>query len=154
MYRITFIQNTVQGRYYCQRCCSTVSLYCTCGIALFLYDGSFQNIPKALLQTPSSVTVSACLLFIESHQKLEGAWITTGYGPDCPGIDSRRGRDFPHPCKPTLRPTQPPLQWVRRLFPGVKRPACGVDHPHYLETRVKKEYSYTSSPRLCLRGRL
>jgi len=41
----------------------------------------------------------------------------TRYGLDCPGIESRWVRDFPHLSKPTPGPTQPPTQWV----PGVSR---------------------------------
>jgi len=51
--------------------------------------------------------------------------IATRYGMDGPGIESRRERDFLHPSRPALGPTQPPIQWV----PGVKRPGRGVDHP-------------------------
>jgi hypothetical protein len=36
--------------------------------------------------------------------------ITTRYGLDGPGIESRWGRDFPHPFRPALGPTQPPIQ--------------------------------------------
>ena len=43
--------------------------------------------------------------------------IATRYGLHCSGIDSRLGRDFPHPFRPALRPTQPPIQWV----PGLSR---------------------------------
>ena len=43
--------------------------------------------------------------------------IETAYGLDGPGIESRWGRDFPHLSRPTLRPTQPPVQWV----PGLSR---------------------------------
>jgi hypothetical protein len=43
--------------------------------------------------------------------------IATGYGLDGSGIESRRGRDFPHQSKPTLGPTQPPIEWV----PGLSR---------------------------------
>jgi len=43
--------------------------------------------------------------------------IATRYGLDGPGIESRWGRDFPHPFRPAVRPTQPPIQWV----PGLSR---------------------------------
>ena len=46
--------------------------------------------------------------------------IATRYGLDGPGIDCRWGKDFPHPSRPALGPTQPPMQGVRRLFPGGK----------------------------------
>jgi hypothetical protein len=32
--------------------------------------------------------------------------------PGRPGIESRWGRDFPHPSRPALGPTQPSIQWV------------------------------------------
>ena len=43
--------------------------------------------------------------------------IATGYGMDGPGIEIRCKRDFPHPSRPALEPTQPPTQWV----PGLSR---------------------------------
>jgi hypothetical protein len=43
--------------------------------------------------------------------------IATRYGLDGPGFESRWGRDFPLLSKPTLGPTQPPIQWV----PGLSR---------------------------------
>jgi hypothetical protein len=43
--------------------------------------------------------------------------ISTRYGLDGQGIESRWGRDFPHPSRPALEPTQPPIQWV----PGFSR---------------------------------
>jgi hypothetical protein len=48
----------------------------------------------------------------------------TCYGRDGPRIESRWGRDFSHPSKRVLGPTQPPVQCVRGLFPGSK--AAGV----------------------------
>jgi len=44
--------------------------------------------------------------------------INTGYGLDGPRIESRWGRDFPHPSGPALGPTQPPIQWELGLSWG------------------------------------
>ena len=50
--------------------------------------------------------------------------IATCYGLEGPGIKFQWGRDIPHPSRPAEGPTQPPVQWVLRLFPGGK--AAGV----------------------------
>jgi hypothetical protein len=42
--------------------------------------------------------------------------IATRYRVDGAGIESRWGRDFPHPSRPALVPTQPPIQWLPGLF--------------------------------------
>ena len=44
--------------------------------------------------------------------------IVTRYGLDGPGIASRWGRDFLHPSRRALGPTQPPVQWVPGLSWG------------------------------------
>ena len=48
--------------------------------------------------------------------------IATAYGLDGPEIESGWGEDFPHLSRPALRLTQPPVQWVSGLSPGVR---CG-----------------------------
>ena len=44
--------------------------------------------------------------------------IATRYGLDCPRIEYQWGPDFPHPSRPTLGPTQPPIYWVLGLSRG------------------------------------
>jgi hypothetical protein len=48
----------------------------------------------------------------------------THYGLDCLGIESRWGRDFPHPSRPVLGSTQ-----LTGSYPRVKRSWSGADHP-------------------------
>jgi hypothetical protein len=60
-------------------------------------------------------------------------------GLDGPEIESQWGRDFPHPSRPSLGPTQPPIQGIPGLFPRVKRPGRGVNHPPPLVPRLNEE---------------
>jgi hypothetical protein len=66
--------------------------------------------------------------------------IATRYGLDGARIESRWGRDFPHLSGPAS------YTMGTGSFSGVKRPGRGVDDPPHLAPRLKKEYSYTSSP--------
>ena len=78
--------------------------------------------------------------------------IATRWGLDGPGIGSLWEARFfalvqtgpeAHPASYTMGTGS---------FPGVKRPGPDVDHPPHLASRLKKEYSYTSTPPLNLRG--
>jgi len=58
--------------------------------------------------------------------------IATGYGLDGPGIESRWRRDFPHLSRSAPGPTQPAVQWVPGLLPGVKSGRGVTLTPHPL----------------------
>ena len=63
-------------------------------------------------------TFYAILMFRSSNRRNGSVvCIVTAYGLDGLRIESRWMRDFPHLSRPTLRPTQLPVQWV----PGLSR---------------------------------
>jgi len=66
----------------------------------------------------SSVTMASACLNTCRWYTVVG--IATGYGMDGPGIENRRGRNFPHTSRPALKPTQPPVKWVTDLIPWGK----------------------------------
>jgi hypothetical protein len=70
----------------------------------------------------------------------EGSYSSGGiascYGLDGPGIEYRRGRDFPHLFRPALEPTQPHTNGYR-VFPMGTRAGRGVDHPLLTKAEFK-----------------
>ena len=71
--------------------------------------------------------------------------IATRYGLDGPGIESRWGRDFPHPSRPSVGPTQPHVQWVH-VVPGGKAAGawCWTPTPSNAEVEGRVElYIYS-----------
>ena len=73
--------------------------------------------------------------------------IATRYGLDGTGIESSWGARFSPPVQPG--PGTHPFSCTigTGYFPGTERPRRGIDRP-----KLKKEYSYTSTPPLGLRG--
>ena len=65
---------------------------------------------------------------------------------DGPGIESRWGRDFPQPSRPTPESHSASYIMGTGSFLGVKRPGRGADHPLHLVIMLNKEQSYTSTP--------
>jgi len=77
---------------------------------------------------------------VQSVQRLATTWTVRG-------SNLVAGRDFSYP--PTV-PGARPASYTMDIgsFPRVKRPKRGTDDPSHLARRLKKEYSYTSTP-LC-----
>jgi hypothetical protein len=78
------------------------------------------------------------------------------YGLDDRGFESRQGLGiflFTTASRPTLGPTQPPVQWVPgALSLGVKRPRREAEHSPPSSAEVKNAWSYTSTLPVRLHG--
>jgi hypothetical protein len=60
---------------------------------------------------------------------------------------------FATASRPALRPTQSPVKWVAgTLTSRFKRPGREADHSPSSSAEIKKAWSYTSSPLICLHG--
>ena len=71
--------------------------------------------------------------------------VTIGYKLDGPGIESRYGRDFLHPSRPALGPTQSPVGY--RVFAGCKATGACRWPPTPSSTEVQGRIElYLSSP--------
>jgi hypothetical protein len=78
----------------------------------------------------------------------QSVWLlTTGW--TFRGSSPRWGRDFPHPSRPTLGPTQPPKYWILTPYYGCNTAGAwrGVTTHLHLEPRLKKKKkTFTSTP--------
>ena len=83
--------------------------------------------------------------------------VATRYGLSDPGIESRLGRDFPHPSDSPWVPPSLLYNMYRIFFPGVKRPGRDLDHPPPYSADVKERielnlYSLSRTSRPVLGG--
>jgi len=68
----------------------------------------------------------------QSVQRLATGWTVRGSNPG--------GREiFPYLSRPTLRPTQPPVQWIPGLSRGKERPGRDADPSPASSAVVMKE---------------
>ena len=84
-----------------------------------------ENLTRALSSPPSRrkpEVIQLCCGLLRKYNQFVGpdssVGIATRYGLDGPAIESRWGRDFPHPSRPALGTTHPPIQWVPDLSWG------------------------------------
>jgi len=69
----------------------------------------------------------------KSTYRLASGWTVRGSNP------GGGGRDIPHPHRPVLGTTQPPIRWVPGLSRGLRgRSVAMTSHPS-LEPKLKKE---------------
>jgi len=79
---------------------------CICSQKLWPLDHRDENC--YMLLNVCSYIIRLGNLFTHGHVR----------GLDGPGIESRWGRDFPHPYRPALGPTQPPINGYRVFSVG------------------------------------
>ena len=60
------------------------------------------------------------VFFRQDVGRYSSVGVATRHGLDGPGIELQWERDFPHPSRPALGPTHPPIKWVPGTFPGGK----------------------------------
>jgi hypothetical protein len=93
----------------------------------------------------SVVKIYQCVGHICLHL-IEIIGIVTRYRLDCPGIESRWGRDFPQPSRPSLGPLRLLYNGYRVSFPGVKQPERSSPTPSSAEVKERVElYLYSPS---------
>jgi hypothetical protein len=70
-------------------------------------NSHFLKIDSKVISTNTVLVIEIVLVLVLSQDSSVG--IVTRYGPDGLGIESRWDQNFPHPSRPALGPTQPPI---------------------------------------------
>jgi hypothetical protein len=115
------------------------------------------NLPwilSPLISSPLPLVWEFWTFFIELVGWDGAVGVATRYRLNGPGIEFLWGWNFPHPSRPTLGSTQPPVQWIPSLFPGGKAAGSWRWPPTVMAPKLKKEYSYIFALPLGLHGLL
>ena len=100
--------------------------------ARYSTSSAFPNVIanfKSRKNTHTAITHDTCILIPDYVGRDSLVGIATRYGLDGMGIESRWGRDFPHPSS---RPWGPPSLLLNgyRVFPGSKAGGALTTYPH------------------------
>jgi hypothetical protein len=83
-----------------------------------LYNRNMKVVTLADVRTGRFYPPKISLVFISVGGRDSSVGIATRYGLDSPGIESRWGRDFPHPSRPALGPIHLLYNWYRDFLGG------------------------------------
>ena len=97
---------------------------------------SSVNDDKKTFETYPCKTFS-CLISLIGRGRDSAVSIATCYGLDSLGIESQWGQDFPHPSRQAPGAHPASFTMGTELFPGVKWPGHGVDHPPLSSAEVE-----------------
>jgi len=117
----------------CFSLCSTVVIICT--ICFNIKPHYKQSLIVPSNATKFYLSIITCFVGRCSSVGISTRYELTVRGSN-PGGGG--GRDFSHPSRPTLGPTQPPYTMGTGPSPGVKRPGRDVDHPPPSSAEVKE----------------
>jgi hypothetical protein len=102
-----------------------------------------------LIRTESIMLCTEYCIYVHSINIV--SFKAASYGLDGPGIESPKGRDLPHPFKPALGHTQPPVNGYRVIPGGKERPGRDIDYrpPHNVAVKERvKLFLYPTGPSL------
>ena len=88
-------------------------MYIQCQLAPICTLASLSGTYDRITKVGECLYISTfCSYFTQNMGRDISVGKATCYGLDGPEIESRWGRDFPHPPRPAWEPTQPPIQWI------------------------------------------
>ena len=105
--------------------------------------------PSPIVVTEPHSTVHICKWDIIIRGRNSSVGKATSYGLDGPSIESPWQRDFPHPSRPALGPTQPPVHRVPGLSGGKEAgawPSPSTPSGAEVKERVELYIDFPSAP--------
>jgi len=115
-------------------------------ILLIKFCRHFISPPNITRVAPWHSKFERIIIFGKVYNFNSSVTIVTCYGQGGPGIESRCGRNFPHPSRPFLGEPPSLLYIGYRVFPAKKRPGHGTGHPSHPTPRLEKSWAIHLPP--------